>query len=230
MGDAVALAHQRLYTLLDELDDQRLREPSLLPGWTRGHVLAHLTDNARAFERQTRAALRGDLAEMYDGGQRGRDQSIERNARSSLADLRLAVLESSAALDRLCRGLAAEDLGRRVRFRDGTVADVLQARWREVEIHGVDLGLTYTARDWPLDFAVHALEFLAGRVLAGTALVLQAEDAGVQRTFGRGQTVAVTGPLRDIVSWMAGRGDGRSLRCSASELPQLGPWPPDPTA
>ncbi|WP_432705145.1 maleylpyruvate isomerase N-terminal domain-containing protein [Actinoplanes regularis] len=67
-GDAVASAHRRLYTLLAELGDERLRGPSLLPGWTRAHVLAHLADNARAFERQTQAALRGDLVEMHDGG------------------------------------------------------------------------------------------------------------------------------------------------------------------
>src|SRR5947209_4673969 len=38
----------RLLVSLDKLDDDAVGEPSLLPGWTRGHVLAHLARNADA--------------------------------------------------------------------------------------------------------------------------------------------------------------------------------------
>jgi len=38
---AAAEAHRRLHRALDGLTDEQVRAPSPLPGWTRGHVLAH---------------------------------------------------------------------------------------------------------------------------------------------------------------------------------------------
>ncbi|WP_338146722.1 maleylpyruvate isomerase N-terminal domain-containing protein [Streptomyces boncukensis] len=54
----VGRAHARLLALLDGLDDTGTARPSALPGWSRGHVVQHLTDNALAFERQARYAPR----------------------------------------------------------------------------------------------------------------------------------------------------------------------------
>jgi maleylpyruvate isomerase len=39
-------ATQRLVRTVDRLDDEALAAPSGLPGWTRGHVVAHLALNA----------------------------------------------------------------------------------------------------------------------------------------------------------------------------------------
>lgn len=44
--DAVATATAPLVPAVAALTDADLVEPSLLPGWTRGHVLAHLSRNA----------------------------------------------------------------------------------------------------------------------------------------------------------------------------------------
>ncbi|MFM8776484.1 MAG: maleylpyruvate isomerase N-terminal domain-containing protein, partial [Actinomycetota bacterium] len=41
-----AEAHQRLLTALGSLTDDQCREDSLLPNWSRGHVLTHLARNA----------------------------------------------------------------------------------------------------------------------------------------------------------------------------------------
>ena len=49
LDDAVegcAAAHQRLLADLDSLEDAEIGRPSLLPGWTVGHVLTHLGRNA----------------------------------------------------------------------------------------------------------------------------------------------------------------------------------------
>ncbi|MZD07697.1 maleylpyruvate isomerase family mycothiol-dependent enzyme, partial [Streptomyces sp. SID5785] len=83
----VAQAHTRLLDLTGRLSDRQKDAASTLPGWSRGHVLAHLADNARAFERQARAALAGDLVDLYDGGQQERDRSIDRGATHSAARL-----------------------------------------------------------------------------------------------------------------------------------------------
>jgi maleylpyruvate isomerase len=42
----LAAATQRLQDTVAGLTDQQAREPSLLPGWSRGHVLTHLARNA----------------------------------------------------------------------------------------------------------------------------------------------------------------------------------------
>ncbi|MET0910545.1 MAG: maleylpyruvate isomerase N-terminal domain-containing protein, partial [Ilumatobacteraceae bacterium] len=42
--------------------------PSLLPGWTRGHVLTHIARNADSFVRLLEAAGRGEVVTQYAGG------------------------------------------------------------------------------------------------------------------------------------------------------------------
>ena len=53
--DLLQEATRRLVRAVDGLDDNAYAEPSGLPGWTRGHVLAHLTLNAEGLA----AALSG---------------------------------------------------------------------------------------------------------------------------------------------------------------------------
>src|SRR4051794_17136879 len=77
------------------LTDAELTAPSRLPGWTRGHVLAHLADNARAFAVVARRAAEAPADDMDAGGmyasREARDRSIEEGAGRSrarhLADL-----------------------------------------------------------------------------------------------------------------------------------------------
>ena len=44
--DRLAAATERLLATATALGDAQVREASLLPGWTRGHVLTHLARNA----------------------------------------------------------------------------------------------------------------------------------------------------------------------------------------
>ena len=53
-----------------------------------------------------------------------------------------------------------EAWGRLTRGVGGRLApldDVLFSRWREVEVHHVDLGLGYRPRDWPEDYVAQEL-------------------------------------------------------------------------
>ncbi|WP_432010626.1 maleylpyruvate isomerase family mycothiol-dependent enzyme [Streptomyces cucumeris] len=224
----VSRAHARVLELLDGFDDRLKNADSALPGWTRGHVLRHLADNAHAFARQARSALSGELVVLYDGGQSGRDLSIERGAALPSARLRDELELAQRDLEDVWRGLMPTDWSLPVRFRHATVLDTALARWREAEIHAVDLALGYRPRDWPLDFALHALEFLAPRAPAGTRLVLRATDHAFTETLGTGSVVEVTGAVRDLAAWMAGRDPDAELRSIPGPLPEPGPWPPDP--
>ncbi|MET3205308.1 UNVERIFIED_ORG: uncharacterized protein (TIGR03083 family) [Arthrobacter sp. UYEF13] len=57
--------------------DEDIKAPAGLPGWTRGHVLAHLAGISNAMARQLEYAARGATVELYDGGQDGRTKAIE---------------------------------------------------------------------------------------------------------------------------------------------------------
>ncbi|MFD0168863.1 maleylpyruvate isomerase family mycothiol-dependent enzyme [Streptomyces decoyicus] len=224
----VSGAHVHVGELLSGLGDEQMVRDSALPGWSRGHVVQHLTDNARAFERQARFALHGQLVDMYDDGQRGRDLSIGRGSARPAAHLREELRLAQQALEETWNRLAPEDWGRPVRFRNATVLDTALARWREAEIHAVDLAVGYRPRDWSLPFAWHALDFLAARAPAGVQLTLTATDHAFTQSLGTGSPVEVRGAVRDLAAWMAGRSVDGPLHTSAGALPELGPWPPDP--
>ena len=60
---------------VNELTDDELDGPSLLPGWSRRHVLAHVGYNARALTRLVQWANTGVETPMYSSPQ-ARNQEI----------------------------------------------------------------------------------------------------------------------------------------------------------
>jgi maleylpyruvate isomerase len=207
----VASAHQRLHEVLLDLTDKQVREPSLLPRWTRGHVLAHLADGARAFARVASHRLRGSLVPMWEPGER--DAIIEANASLTALEHRAAVREHSDELERVWS--AVTDWSLPVLFRNADLAATVYARWREVCIHLTDLNMGITPADWTPDFACHTIDFLQTRLPQGFSL--RATDR--PRQWGTGTEIA--GEVRDLAAWLTGRVPG--------PLPELGPWPPHPT-
>ena len=220
---AVIEAHGTLQKVLVDLDDEQVMEPSALPGWSRGHVLAHLTDNARMFARIAEHALHGELVETYDGGADERNAIIEATAGRSATGHRAALAAQTARLESAWADVSGQDWSRPVRFRDADIAATVYARWREVWIHMADLDLGVRPDDWPVDLASHAIGFLLTRLPAGTSL--SAEDTHRQwSTVGEPRTV-VTGSVRDLAAWLAGR-TPVIPPASPDGLPHLGPWPP----
>ena len=132
----------RLVAAVRALDDAALREPSLLPGWTRGHVVAHLARNADGLVNLATWARTGVETPMYPGGRATRDADIERDAGRPASE---QVADTEAASERLAAALAdlpAGALGVELRLGSGTTipAGLLPLRRiREVEIHLVDL-------------------------------------------------------------------------------------------
>jgi maleylpyruvate isomerase len=228
----IEIAHGRVLELLAGVPEERLRAASPLPGWSRAHVAAHLAGNARAMRRQAEYAVRGELVDFYDGGFPARDAVIDRESAGTPAELVAAVAEAQRELEQTWRGLKPDAWDRPVRWRRSTVLDTLYGRWREAEIHAADLDLGYRPQDWPEPFARHALDFLAPRVPAGSELTLRADDADLTMVLGAGVPVEVSGALRDLAAWMAGRAPDGVLATvgPAGGLPVLGPWPPDPPA
>ncbi|MEP6892695.1 MAG: maleylpyruvate isomerase N-terminal domain-containing protein, partial [Gaiellaceae bacterium] len=63
---ACAAAHRAVIADIAALTEDQARQPSLLPGWTIGHVLTHLARNADGFSRIVEGAERGEAVAMYD--------------------------------------------------------------------------------------------------------------------------------------------------------------------
>lgn len=154
--------HRRLLATVESIDDAAVARPSLLEGWTVGHVISHLARNADSHVRMLVAAESGQIADQYPGGAAGRAADIADGASRGAADLRD---DLAASINRLETCWAATtELGWAGEGR--TVAGLLPAaelgfrRWREVEVHHVDLGLAYGTRHWPDDYVRRELAVL----------------------------------------------------------------------
>jgi maleylpyruvate isomerase len=226
-------ATERLLTAVAKLDNQSVAEPSRLPGWSRGHVLAHLARNADALVN----VLEG--RPMYVSGD-ARDTDIERDAprplETQLTDLR----ESAARFQEA--GAAPADWSRTVELRNGvtdTASRVPFRRWVEVELHHVDLGIGYELEELPEEFVEREIAFLAARfhghpevphtrVTDGTRAWSTGRDSGGGGPAGAAGAeghpeVTVSGPAPDLLGWLAGRRDGTTLRVDGGLLPALPP-------
>lgn len=202
----VAQAHRRLLHVLADLTDAQVAQPSLLPGWTRGHVLAHLADAARARARVVEHAVRGERVAMWEPGER--DAIIEETATRSAAEHRAAMAEHSERLEKAWASV--ED------WTD--LAPAVFTRWREVWIHLVDLDVGISPADWSVDLSCHAIDLLHRRLPADVSV--HATD--VPRHWGTG--TEVSGAVRDLAAWLADRVPARPPT-STDPLPERGPWP-----
>ena len=213
------------------LDDAAVAAPSELPGWTRGHVLAHVTGIANAMARQVEYSTRGERIELYDGGFEGRNRAIELAAGHGAEQHRAAV---GAAIDRALAAFGSldeEGWQAPITFRDGVVFDGGLALWRELTIHATDLGTGRGPETWSRPFCEHLFGFLAARVPEGERFVLQPLGLpSVALGAAGGRSTVINGMLTDIAAWLAGRTPTLgSLRATAAadgvELPALLPWP-----
>ena len=96
-------AYTRLEASLPDMTDSAAREPSLLPDWSRGHVLAHLARNADSHVRLLAAVEEGQLVEQYVGGAEGRASDIEAGAGRAVQALVEDVAASAQRLADLWR-------------------------------------------------------------------------------------------------------------------------------
>ncbi|WP_328975798.1 maleylpyruvate isomerase family mycothiol-dependent enzyme [Streptomyces canus] len=214
-------ATERLLTAAAKVDNASVTESSRLPGWSRGHVLAHLSRNADALVN----VLRGQP--MYPSAE-ARDADIERDAPRPL-DVQLADLRDSAERFQDV-GAAPDDWSRTVELRNGVTDSASRVpfrRWAEVELHHVDLGIGYELEDLPEDFVRREIDFLAERFRGHPdvpSLVIEEDDDRRIPTGGHGDiALVVAGRRADLLGWLAGRRDGSALTVHDGTLPSLPP-------
>ena len=104
-------------------------------------MLTHVARNADSMTRVFTAG--GETVERYLGGAAGRDAGIEAGASRPLDELRADVAQSADRLRAAWTDYEHWDSARSIESPDRTipVTDLPMTRWREVEVHTVDLGL-----------------------------------------------------------------------------------------
>lgn len=148
-------AHLRLFATVDNMPDAALAAASRLPGWSVAHVLTHLARNADSMVRRLEGAREGRLVEQYEGGRAGRARDIDVGAARDPHAVKRDVIRASEAAELAFANCPAEVWDEPILLGTGEErpATYLPAsRWREVEIHHVDLGLSYGPHNWSDDF------------------------------------------------------------------------------
>jgi maleylpyruvate isomerase len=216
---------RRLIRSVDKMDDGQWTQPSLLPGWSRGHVVAHLTLNAEGLAGALEGVHEGRPVPMY-ASQEARDSDIADLGAAPPSRVRDRFLASTTVIgewvEALADNLTEVAVERTPDGRRFPAGDVGLMRLREVEIHHADLGLDYTASDWPTDFVGILLATRSVRH-EGPGFVAHASDLRESWTFGTGGPV-VTGAGSALAWWVTGRGTGDGLTSDNGALPRMEPW------
>ncbi len=198
---------------LNELSDADLDGNSLLPGWSRRHITAHIGYNARAIARLVEWAATGVETPMYTSTD-VRDDEIEFGATLSPITLRHLFDHSAVHLNVEWRDLPEDAWHHKVRTIQGREVPATETVWmrtREVWMHAVDLANGAKFADIPAPVLQRLLKDITDTwKTRGTdaGLVVKVTGQDPAPTFGdtsaRSPTV-VSGPLPAVVEWAAGR-------------------------
>jgi len=151
--DACRIGHRRLAGAVASLSPEALAAPSLLPGYTRGHVVAHLINKTQAHIWLFGGPPAGEVRPLHPDGYDA-DQAADAGAARSPAELRADLVQSFAELE-----AAWDSLGEGLWAREGimtagprAMSEIVAHHLRNVEVHSVDLDIGYRPTDWPVLF------------------------------------------------------------------------------
>ncbi|KRE92573.1 hypothetical protein ASG76_16535 [Nocardioides sp. Soil774] len=226
-ADLIAGADRALVRTVDALAGPEWGEPSLLPGWTRAHVVAHLALNAEGLAGVLHGAHVHQPQPMYASPE-ARDADIAELAADDPADLRERFLGATAHFERALAAMHEDDWDGRFERTPGgpdfALVSVPLMRVREVEIHHADLGAGYAAGDWPEAFRVLLLDSMTKRPYPQP---FSARPTDLDRTwhYGDGEGgPTVSGTSADLGWWLTGRGTGAGLTSDTTDLPEVESW------
>lgn len=216
---------------LAELGDAELSEPSLLAGWTRAHVVAHVGYNARALTRLTEWAATGVETPMYSSTQQ-RNAEIELGATLPAQALRNLSDHAIVHLNVEWRDLPAAAWSAEVRTAQGRAVPVAETAWmraREVWLHAIDLGNGASVADLPAEFVDRLLPEVVGlwssRGDETPSLVLRPSDRdGVEFALADGATAVLRGPAASLLAWATGRAHVGLTITGGGDIPIAPRW------
>ncbi|WP_406438487.1 maleylpyruvate isomerase family mycothiol-dependent enzyme [Streptomyces sp. NBC_01613] len=228
--DQISAATAQVLDTAAQFTDADVRAPSLLPNWSRGHVLTHLARNADGGRRLLIWARTGvEMAEYPSVAARA--EEIEAGAGRSADELVADLRDSAARFAAEYRRMPLAAWSRTVRWTRGQehpAARAADSRLCEVLVHHVDLGAGYTPAQWLAEF----VDAMLSRVVASfsaredaPAMRLHATDTGARHDIRptAGPAPMIHGTGSSLLAWLMGRSQGADL--VAEGCPRL-PEPP----
>lgn len=207
---------------LSRLSDEDFDKPSLLPGWRRTTVVAHVARNADALVNLLTWARTGTESPMYASPE-ARDVAIAETAALSKVELRTDYQGAAKRLAAAVNEFPDTAWGNVVRTAQGRsvpASEVIWMRCREVWIHAVDLDIGISFADMPNHMLVALVDDVTDtwRRRKETPPV---RFVAASEVWGEGVTT-VTGNLPDLAAWVAGRRSDADLTIDGPtvELPR----------
>jgi maleylpyruvate isomerase len=197
---------------LAELSDNDFGGDTLLPGWSRRHLVAHVGYNAAALCRLMDWAATGVETPMYESAEH-RNREIAEAATLDPAALRNLFDHTAARLDEKWRHVPASAWSAQVRTAQGRQVPASETAWmrtREVWIHAVDLANGGRFDDFPAVVHDSLLADIVGmwqQKNLGAGLVLAIDGcAPIAVQDDSPTSTTVSGTLVGVTRWAAGRG------------------------
>jgi maleylpyruvate isomerase len=203
----VSTGTELCHKAIAELDETSYGAPSLLPGWTRKHVVAHVAANAEALCNLMHWARTGDPTPMYSSPEQ-RSAAIESGVTLPAAQLTAWFEKSAQLLDLAMTELTKEQWRVEVLTAQGRTVPASEVPWmrtREVMVHAVDLDTGIRFADLPGDF----LAELRGDILGKR---------------GSDTVPTVHGDPADVTAYLAGRPYAGVTTLDGSPAEPLNPW------
>lgn len=231
-SDRLAMVDQGTAWFLAEVEgmrDEQFLHPSLLPGWSRAHVVAHVGLNAEAIGNLVTWATTGVETPMYpDVATRNADidELAQAGPGTIVERLDRACIDLDAALRAMPEDAWQAEV-RTARGRPVAAQAILWMRAREVWLHAVDLGSGLQVGDLPEVL----LEALVSDVLdlfesrgELTGWRFEVPERGLDWSVGPPDEVTQVRRLAlpDLAAWLTGR--------DADAAVDLGDQPPLPPA
>lgn len=218
---------------LSELRDDEFDRPSLLPGWTRRHLVAHVGFNARAVARLVDWAATGVENPMYrSDGERA--EEIAFGATLPIDALRNLAAHAAVHLNVEWRDLPAEAWKNEVRTAQGRLVPVSETVWmrtREVWIHAVDLDNGARVADFPPELHDLLLDDLIAvwrrkRSEGDRDIILEPSDRPTRYRIleGGDDPLVVRGTASEIVGWGIGREPLGAKTATGEQAPRAPGW------
>jgi maleylpyruvate isomerase len=204
-----------------DLSEAELDAPSLLDGWTRRQLIAHLGYNAVGMCRLLDGAAAGVARDMYDSAEQ-REEDIAQSVDLDTASVYRLFDTEAARLETAWRDLPPDAWSLSVKTPQGKPVPASETLWmrsREVWIHAVDLGTGATFEAIPPDVQETLFdEVIAGWRSSGMAVAVDGEPPG---TTIKIDNISARGTAPALLTWMTGRG---TAGVSPPDVPPAPRW------